>query len=188
MSESNLRIRIAKPSDIAFLIQAFDSALTFIPVAQWGSTPFTERSEWRKEKEGYVAEDASIANGKTWVAEVLLPGGEWKPAGSVVLSTTPATYAPPQSRSPPTIPELYVKNLITDRTLGDASKGVGKRLMEFVRGMAGEMGIQLIRLDCWRGGDDNLARCVAFMIKQVFNWRVEDAVGIMRIWDLCARG
>ena len=168
MSETNLRIRPAKPSDIGFLIKSFDSALTFIPVAQRGTMPFSERLEWRKEKEGYVAEHASLETGKTWIAEVLCPKGEWKPAGAVILSTTPSR-AHVQSRSPPTIPEMYVKNLITDRTQGDASKGIGKRLIEFTREMAEELGIRLIRLDCWRGGEDALARYK--LVLHCFNWR-----------------
>ena len=86
----------------------------------------------------------------------------------MILSTTPS-HAHVQSRSPPTIPEIYVKNLVTDRTMGDASKGIGKRLIEFTREMVEELGIRLIRLDCWRGGEDALARYK--LVLHCFNWR-----------------
>ncbi|KAJ5382964.1 hypothetical protein N7517_000875 [Penicillium concentricum] len=53
-------------------------------------------------------------------------------------------------------PELYVQLLITDRRC--AGKGVGKRLLDHAREVAKEIGVSLLRVDCYAGDDGKLVQ------------------------------
>lgn len=186
------------PGDLEFLIACFDSALPYLTSIgssrQWGTQPFSQRTEWCEEKRGYIEGRGGLEQGSTWIAEVSVETGkedggvrEWKSAGAIILSTTPPSYVPPQTGSPP-VRELYIKNLITDRNLGAASKGFGAKLVDFAREKAREENIELLRLDCWRGGNDGLFRCVSLLAVGCFVLVIIIIISsdFTRSWDLCA--
>jgi GNAT superfamily N-acetyltransferase len=55
---------------------------------------------------------------------------------------------------PASEPELYVHLLLADPARRGA--GVGAQLLEHAREEAFERGIELLRVDCWAGGDGRL--------------------------------
>ncbi|KAF1974514.1 hypothetical protein BU23DRAFT_636068, partial [Bimuria novae-zelandiae CBS 107.79] len=58
--------------------------------------------------------------------------------------------------APATEPELYVNFLATDRRSG--RKGIGALLLEKARALAREMGVGVLRLDCYAGNGGGLVR------------------------------
>jgi GNAT superfamily N-acetyltransferase len=52
-------------------------------------------------------------------------------------------------------PELYIRLLVTSRR--HAGKGVGSALLDHARAQAREQGVDLVRVDCYAGGDGRLA-------------------------------
>ncbi|KAF7974166.1 hypothetical protein HWV62_13289 [Athelia sp. TMB] len=160
--EEWLARRATSAADTKFIIDCFDNALPWLASigkgAQWGSEPFSEKEYFCKEVKGFVEESPKLATGIAWIADVPTPGGEGTvPAGAIVLSSDAPSYAPSQSVAVP-VPEIYIRILITDQTLGKVAKGVGSKLIEFARNRAKEGGMELIRVDCWRGGDDSLMK------------------------------
>ena len=154
--------RATSAADTKFIIDCFDNALPWLASigkeAQWGSEPFSEKEYFCKEVKGFVEGSPKLATGIAWIADVPAPGGEGTvPAGAIVLSSDAPSYAPSQSVAVP-VPEIYIRILITDQALGKVAKGVGSKLIEFARNKAKEEGVELIRVDCWRGGDDSLMR------------------------------
>lgn len=57
---------------------------------------------------------------------------------------------------PPTEPELYVNLLVTDRAR--AGLGIGGALLDHARRLAQDRGVELLRVDCYGGGDRALVR------------------------------
>lgn len=53
-------------------------------------------------------------------------------------------------------PELYVRLLVTDRSL--AGHGIGSTLLDHARELARAAGVGLLRVDCFAGGDGALVR------------------------------
>lgn len=147
-------------ADTKFIIACFDNSLPFLASigsgAQWGAELFSEKPMFCKSIENSVESSPDLATGMAWIADAET-GEKTVPAGAIVLSTDPPSYAPPQSIATP-VPEIYIRILITDRTLGDASKGVGSKLLDFARATAQQEGISMLRVDCWKGGDDALMR------------------------------
>ena len=161
---SSVSIRHAtSAADTKFIISSFDSALPWLASvgsgAQWGAEPFSERPKFCQEIKELVEGSAGIDGGMAWIADVPYPNDEGSvPAGAIVLSKNPPSYAPSQSVAVP-VPEIYIRILITDQALGDAAKGVGSKLIEFARNQAKQEGAELLRVDCWKGGSDSLLRC-----------------------------
>lgn len=162
-SERAINIREATSrADSDFVISCFDKALPWLASigseGQWGTQSFFEKTNFCTETTGYVEGARDLSKGIAWIADVKI-GDEGTPAGAIVLGTTATSYAPAQSVSPP-VNEIYVLVLITDRTLGVASKGVGSVLLDFAKTVVKKEGVGLMRVDCWRGGDDSLVRYV----------------------------
>ncbi len=67
------------------------------------------------------------------------------------VSEAPPQYAPPVQER-----ELYVHFLVASRDY--AGRGIGRQLLDFAREQARQRGIQLVRVDCWAGGDGALVR------------------------------
>ncbi|NJP32544.1 GNAT family N-acetyltransferase [Micromonospora thermarum] len=57
---------------------------------------------------------------------------------------------------PATEPELYVNLLVTDRAY--AGHGIGGRLLAHAADLARERRLDLLRVDCYAGGDGALVR------------------------------
>lgn len=158
---SSISIREAQDDEDAnFVIACFDTAQLWLSSigsdAQWGIEPFSKKTEFCRSVRNYVEQPPNLRDGMTWIADIKI-GGKNIPAGAMVLSTNPPSYTLPQSTAVP-VPEIYIRILITDRNLGDVSKGVGSKLLDFARMTARQKGIGLLRVDCWKGGDDALVR------------------------------
>lgn len=147
-------------ADSTFIISCIDKALPWLESigcgAQWGSEPWSENVAFCEVVKGLVDEPSEdLAKGVAWIADAM-SGEEVVPAGAIILRNHSPSYAPQSSLAP--VPEIYIRLLITDRTLGDVSKGVGAKLIDFARAVAKREGVSLLRLDTWKGGDDALMR------------------------------
>ena len=138
---------------------------------QWGSEPFSEnpkRVEFAREL---------LATGLVTIAEV-----DGEVVGASLVTDHPMPYVPAIEE-----PERYLKLLIASPA--HRGEGIGHRLIERAREYTISEGVDLLRVDCWAGGD---RRLVAYYIRegftptqeievrpgtsvQVFEWRPERA-------------
>lgn len=137
-------IRSGEPADADLLLGFFDEAVAWLVArgssGQWGTEPWSEvpkHVEWVKG----MAADPGL--------RILLAGGE--PAGALVVTEEPGPHVPKAVER-----ELYIRLLITSRRF--AGQRVGARLIEYALDEAGRRGIELVRVDCWAGGDGALQR------------------------------
>ncbi|MER6989983.1 GNAT family N-acetyltransferase [Saccharopolyspora hirsuta] len=105
---------------------------------QWGSSPWSE-SQKRRE---HIAE--MVGGGTTWIAEV-----DGRAAGAMTLSSDPHPYVPPVDE-----PELYISLLVSSRAY--AGMGVGSGLLAHAQQEAERLGVGLLRVDCYAGGEGRL--------------------------------
>lgn len=141
---SDMTIRPTTEADIPGVLKMGDEAVAWLVsqgrTGQWGTQPWTEKPERMKSL------TERLTKTEFSVAEI---GGEL--AGSLAVATHIPDYAPPVDE-----PELYVHFLIT----AAAFRGmrVGARLLDRARERAREMGIGLVRVDCYGGADGKLVR------------------------------
>ncbi|TYB40037.1 GNAT family N-acetyltransferase [Actinomadura chibensis] len=137
-----MRIRRGGPDDAPAMLAMLDGAVAWLAAngrtGQWGSAPWSEDPR-RVERISGIARDDEV-----WVAEV-----DGRPAG--VLATAPG---PPHYVEPVDEPELYITLLVTDRAF--AGRGVGGALIGKAGDEARAKGIDLVRVDCYAGGDGRL--------------------------------
>lgn len=157
----SISIRVATDaSDSTFLISCIDKVLPWLESigceGQWGTEPWSENVAFCEAVKGFVEDPSKdLAKGMAWIADVMV-GEQVVPAGIIVMSNHPPSYAAQPSLDP--VPEIYIRLLITNRTLGDISKGVGVKLIDCARAVAKREGVNLLRLDTWKGGDGVLRR------------------------------
>ncbi|MEU9832217.1 GNAT family N-acetyltransferase [Streptosporangium sp. NPDC048047] len=136
-------IRVGGLADVPAVLAMFDGAVAWLTArgrtGQWGSEPFSTNPA-RAEK---AAEWA--ASGGMRIAEI-----DGRPAGCLVVG--PAMEYVPQAAEP----ELYVRVLINDRRFH--GRGVGSALLERAVTEAAELGVSLVRVDCYAGDDGRLVR------------------------------
>ncbi|MEU4803913.1 GNAT family N-acetyltransferase [Actinosynnema sp. NPDC023587] len=139
-----MRIRRGGPADLAVLMAMLDGAVAWLDASgrtgQWGSEPWSADEKRAARVAARVREDA------VWVAEV-----DGEPAGVL-------THAPQAPEYVPAIdePELYVRMLVTSRAF--TGLGVGGALLDHARDQARLLGVGLVRVDCYAGGDGRLVR------------------------------
>ncbi|GLZ75793.1 GCN5 family N-acetyltransferase [Actinorhabdospora filicis] len=146
-----MTIRPTTEADIPGVIQMGDDAVAWLVeqgrTGQWGTRPWSENPERAKTMMD------RLTSTEFFVAEI---GGRL--AGALAVATHPQEYAPAIDE-----PELYVHFLIT---AGDfRGRNVGARLLDHARDRARELGIGLIRVDCYGGADRKL---VAYYESQGF--------------------
>ncbi|MGC0416982.1 GNAT family N-acetyltransferase [Embleya sp. AB8] len=147
-SEDNGRrtvhIRTVGPEAVPIVVAMLDRAVAWLAAdgraGQWGTEPWSTRPEAVQRVENYLRQ------GHARLAEI-----DGEPAGTCVASATPSTYIPTVDE-----PEWFVNLLVTDRRFVGA--GVGAALIEDVRQEAARREIDLIRVDCYAGGDGALIR------------------------------
>ncbi|MDP9863968.1 MULTISPECIES: GNAT family N-acetyltransferase [Streptosporangium] len=136
-------IRDGNLDDVPAVLGMFDSAVAWLTAqgrtGQWGSEPFSA-STARVER---VTSWAS--SGGMRIAEI-----DGEPAGCVVLGPA-MDYVTPASE-----PELYVQGLVIDQRFH--GRGVGSALLERARAEAVELGVPLLRVDCYAGDDGRLVK------------------------------
>jgi GNAT superfamily N-acetyltransferase len=141
---SAIEIRQGGPDDFPAILQMFDDAVAWLvargSIGQWGTEPWTGIPR-RVEQVRDIAGRAGLR-----VAEV-----DGVPAGVCAVQETCPPHVPTAAE-----PEVYLGWLLTSRRF--AGLGVGARLIARVLDEAGRSGVGLVRVDCWAGGDGDLAR------------------------------
>ncbi|MFI6983686.1 GNAT family N-acetyltransferase [Embleya sp. NPDC050154] len=134
-----MRIRTVDTTALPIFLTMLDRAVAW-PAAsgregQWGTEP------WSTRPEAVRRVDKVLRHGHARLAEI-----DGEPAGGCVASDTPSEYIPAADE-----PEWFVNLLVTDRRFSGA--GVGAALIEDVRREATRRAVDLIRVDCYAGGD-----------------------------------
>jgi GNAT superfamily N-acetyltransferase len=169
------------------IIDDFDAVLSLMDEAiawlvsqgrtgQWGSEAFSANpahSEYMRRE---------VETNELWIAEA---GGQ--AVGAMLLGEKPMPYVAAVDER-----ELYLHLLVTSRRY--AGQGVGQVLVDRVRAIAIERGIDLIRVDCYAGDDRKLVRAYerlgfvpaeSFTVKdwpgQVLAMRMSDSMSNMDI-------
>ncbi|SDX72479.1 Acetyltransferase (GNAT) family protein [Amycolatopsis xylanica] len=137
-------IRKGGPDDFQAVIQFFDDAVVWLTErgseGQWGSKPWSgipKRVEWLREM---------VAGPGVFIAEI-----DGEPAGALIVS-----QQCPDMVTPVDEPELYIRLLITSRK--HTGNDVGGHLIRHSLAEAERLGVGLLRVDCWAGGDGDLVR------------------------------
>ncbi|EAW14592.1 putative GNAT family acetyltransferase [Aspergillus clavatus NRRL 1] len=162
MAKTSIEIVQGTAADIPTVLGLFDTAVEWLKsqdrTGQWGTKPFSQLPRRVKT----VTEAA--ASSHLWLAvdfdsettpDVEQPfigpdGRRGVVVGSLEVGDK-ASYVESVPES-----ELYVKFLVTDRKC--AGNGVGGLLLDQARKLAREAGVELLRLDCYAGGDGKLIR------------------------------
>ncbi|QKV78404.1 GNAT family N-acetyltransferase [Amycolatopsis sp. Hca4] len=140
----NIVIRSGDSGDADLLLRFFDEAVEWLVARgssqQWGTEPWS-RVPKRIERVKGMAADPGL--------RIAVVDGE--PAGALIVSEDHDPHVPAVDER-----ELYIRLLITSRRF--TGKHVGGRLIEYALDEARRRGIDLVRVDCWAGGDGELQR------------------------------
>ena len=133
-------LRVATLEDTAPILELFDDAVVWMNsvgnTQQWGTTPFS----------GDPKRAAAVALWAGSGAAVIATRGDVPVGAMAVGEATP--YAPPATE-----PELYVVSLVARH-----GSGAGRVLLGCADVIARELGVSLLRVDCYAGGDQALVR------------------------------
>ncbi|MBB5953590.1 GNAT superfamily N-acetyltransferase [Saccharothrix tamanrassetensis] len=139
-----VEIRRGGPADLPAVMAMLDGAVAWLEASgrtgQWGSRPWSADPE----RAGKIAD--RVRDDTVWIAEV-----DGEPAGTLIHSPAAPDYVPPAGE-----PELYVRLLVTSRAF--TGRGVGGALLDHARAQARALGVELVRVDCYAGGDGRLVR------------------------------
>jgi GNAT superfamily N-acetyltransferase len=139
-----MRIRPGDVADVPALMAMYDEAVAWMVArgntGQWGTEPLSSQPE-RVESVRRLVEEADLR-----IAEL-----DGVPVGALITHDKP-----PDRIEPVGEPELYVRLLLTSRRY--AGRAIGARLLEYARSLAVDLGVALVRVDCYRGGDGSLVR------------------------------
>ncbi|WP_328604049.1 GNAT family N-acetyltransferase [Amycolatopsis sp. NBC_00345] len=137
-------VRSGEDTDADTLLGFFDEAVEWLAArgsaGQWGTEPWSGRPKRIKQVRGMAA-DPGLR-----IAEV-----DGEPAGALIVAEECAEQVPKAGER-----ELYIRLLITSRRF--SGHGVGARLIEYALDEAKRRSIELVRVDCWAGGDGDLQR------------------------------
>lgn len=133
-------LRVAGSEDATTILRLFDDAVAWMNsvgnTQQWGTTPFSGDpkraatvTEWAASGDAVIALRDGAAVGAVRVGEA-------------------TSYAPPASE-----PELYVVALVARHR-----SGAGRVLLRCADAIGRELGVSLLRVDCYAGGDQALVR------------------------------
>ena len=142
MTQPTATLREGSVADLPEIMTLFDDAVTWLAAngrsAQWGSEPWSTDEA----KVGFVRK--LMDSGTTIIAE----------SGGIVVGA--AIYGPERMPYVPAVeePEIYISLLITSQSVRRV--GVGTALLEAIRNSTRELGIPLLRVHCWSGGDRKL--------------------------------
>ncbi|MFI6030080.1 GNAT family N-acetyltransferase [Amycolatopsis magusensis] len=141
---SEVEFRPGGEQDAKYLLDMFDGAVAWMNARgntqQWGTEPWSAVPKRVERVRGMAA------GGNLVLAEI---GGE--PAGAIILDPGPPEHVPTVDE-----PEIYLGLLITAR--GFTGRQVGAELIRYALGEAAQRGIDLVRVDCYAGGDGSLVR------------------------------
>ncbi|WP_206790209.1 GNAT family N-acetyltransferase [Amycolatopsis sp. MtRt-6] len=160
----NIVIRSGDSGDADTLLGFFDEAVEWLVARgsskQWGTEPWSGVPK-RVERVKGMAADPGL--------RIAMIDGQ--PAGALIVSEEHDVHVPPVEER-----ELYIRLLITSRRF--TGHGVGARLIEYALDEARRRGIDLVRVDCWAGGDGDLQRYYESQgFKPTVRFNVEEWVG-----------
>lgn len=146
-----MQFRAGSIDDTDAVVALFDANISWLVergrTEQWGSEPFSVNPD----KVTFVRD--LLGTGVLTVAEI-----DGEVVGASLVSDHPMHYVPAIQE-----PERYLKLLIASPT--HRGEGIGSRLIERARELMIRDGIDLLRVDCWSGGD---RRLVAYYVSQGF--------------------
>ncbi|WUH97050.1 GNAT family N-acetyltransferase [Spirillospora sp. NBC_00431] len=138
-----MRIRVGNMEDVPAVLALYDRAVEWLVASgrsgQWGSEP------WSTKPKSIERVRRFARSGEMRVAE-----HDGEVVGAMRLGAAPQTIPPAGE------PDLFLEALVIDRRV--AGLGVGKALLDQARAEAAERGIDLLRVQCWAGGDQGLVR------------------------------
>ncbi|MED7955372.1 GNAT family N-acetyltransferase [Kitasatospora sp. NPDC058201] len=139
-----MKIRNGGPEDIPDILALLDGAVAWLAsqgrTRQWGSHSFSGTQARVEHIAKYGAEPYLIR---------LAVADDGRAVGSCVLSEERPDYATPVDE-----PEVYIRNLVTDRSR--KGSGIGAALIADAIEETRRRGIGLLRVDCFAGGDRKL--------------------------------
>lgn len=135
--------RVAGPDDAPVVLRLLDEAVVWLNsigvTEQWGTRP------WSGDPKRVAAVSGWVASGTTVIASA-----HGLTAGAMRVGEA-TEYAPPATE-----PELYVVALVGGRD--PSARGAGRALLGLADEVARELGVGLLRVDCYAGGDQSLVR------------------------------
>jgi GNAT superfamily N-acetyltransferase len=136
-------IRRGDLGDVPAVLGLLDKATKWLVargrIDQWG----TEAHSTNPRRVAQIEEFAS--GDGLWVSEE-----DGRVVGALAVGEA-TSYVPPATE-----PELYIRLLVTDRAL--QGTGIGTDLLDHARMLARGLGVGLLRVDCFGGGDGALIR------------------------------
>lgn len=169
-----MRFRTGSIEDTGSVVALFDANVAWLVergrADQWGSSPWSENQR----SVDFVRD--LLSSGEVTIAEI-----QGDVVGASVVADHPMPYVPATDE-----PERYLKLLIASPS--HRGEGIGHRLIMMAKEATIAAGVELLRVDCWAGGD---RRLVAYYIGedfapaqeievrpgtsvQVFEWRPPD--------------
>lgn len=137
-------LRPGTVDDESSLLELFDEAVRWLAGkglgGQWGTQPWSERPD-RRERISRLARSSELT-----IAEV----GD-QVVGALEVSESSPSYAPQVHEN-----NLYIYMLLTSRQL--IGQGIGRALLNHARADCRTRGLELLRVDCWAGGEQRLVR------------------------------
>ncbi len=137
-----MNFRRGSQDDTDAVLALFDANIVWLVErgrsAQWGTEPFSENPklvEFAREM---------LASGVVTIAEI-----DGEVVGASVVTDHPMPYVPAIDE-----PERYLKLLIASPAY--RGQKIGHQLIELARELTVSDGIDLLRVDCWSGGDRRL--------------------------------
>lgn len=137
-----MQFRTGSKKDAGAVLALFDANVAWLVErgrsAQWGSEPWSNNPQ----RVEFVRD--LLASGVVTIAEI-----DGKVVGASVVTDHPMPYVPELD-----IPERYLKLLIAS----PAHRGqrIGHHLIEQARALTVTEGVDILRVDCWAGGDRRL--------------------------------
>jgi GNAT superfamily N-acetyltransferase len=139
----NVTVRPGVRTDVPAVLDLLDGATEWLVARgrtqQWGTEPHSTSIRRVEQVNGFVD------TGGLWIAE-----SAGRAVGALAMGEA-MPYVPP-----PTEPELYIQLLVTDRA--SQGQGIGAELLNHARSLARKEGVDLLRVDCFAGGDGALVR------------------------------
>jgi ribosomal protein S18 acetylase RimI-like enzyme len=148
VTSSDIALRLATGNDTDAVVSLYDQAVAWLAArgrtGQWGTTPFSARPD------AVALIRGRAGSGTMWLAHT---GAQL--LGAIVLGDKPPVYIKPAVGSAGE-PEIYISGFITSRAL--RARTAGRTLLDHAITTARRAGINLLRLDCYAGGDGGLVR------------------------------
>lgn len=130
-------------SDVDAVLGLLDGATEWLVALgrtdQWGTEPHSTNPKRIDQIRGFAD------NQELWIAEA-----DGKVVGALAVGAA-LPFIPPAAE-----PELYVRLLMTDRAAQGSD--IGTELLDHARSLARGLGVDLLRVDCFAGGDGALVR------------------------------